>query len=317
MNSLQYDDVKIKKDNKFVKFWKRVPWKRVGWNLLFPHTFVVFLMFNLTVAGLLYIFLNQLETNPIAACFYVVAFYSLVIVCARIPRMVKRVQGGLHANKYTHRYLTDGELRMNFSMYRGLIINMIFAVFKIVLGVISNSAWLYAMAGYNTILSIMRFVVVSRAKKKGMSPEQEQMRDLRSAQVCGWLMLILNIAISVIMYMVIVMKQSIIYHEIVVIALAAYTFYCFTMAIINVVKYRKKNAAYFTIKRIDLAKAIVSIFTMQVAMLTQYGGEDGFDTGLMNTLTGIAVTIAINTIAALMLHRVSKDKKEILASGQE
>ena len=301
MSNLQDENITVK---------KRIPWKRIGRNLLFPHTVVVFLMFNLTIAGLLYIFLNRLENSVVASCCYGVAFYSLVIVCARIPRIVKKVNGGLHANKYTHRYLTDSELRMNMSMYRGLIINAVFAVFKVVLGIISNSPWLYAMAGYNTILSLMRFVVVFRSRKKNLTPEKEQRRNLRSAQVCGWLMLILNIAISVIMYMVIVMKQTIVYHEIIVIALAAYTFYCFTMAIINVVKYRKKNPAYFTIKRIDLAKAIVSIFTMQVAMLTQFGGEDGFNIGLMNTLTGTAVTIAINTIAALMLHQVSKEKKE-------
>lgn len=306
----------LQDEKSFVAFWKGIPWKKIGWTLLFPHTIVVFLLFNITVAGLLYIFLNQLSESVVAACFYAVSFYSLVIVCARIPGIVKKVKGGLYANKYTHRYLSDKELRMNFSMYRGLIINMVFAVFKIVLGVISNSAWLYAMAGYNTVLSIMRFVVVSRTQKKGLSPEEAQRRNLQSAQVCGWLMMVLNIAISVIMYMVIVLKQSIIYHEIIVIALAAYTFYCFTMAVINVVKYRKNNAAYSTIKRIDLAKAIVSIFTMQVAMLTQYGQDGELDVGLMNTLTGTAVTIAINTIAALMLARVNKEKKEMAVSGE-
>ena len=80
------------------------------------------------------------------------------------------------------------------------------------------------------------------------------------------------------------------------------------MAIINVIKYRKKNLAYSTIKNIDLVKAIVSIFTMQVAMLTRFGTDSPLDMGLMNTLTGVAVTIAINTIAALMLARISKDK---------
>lgn len=303
--------------NKFIEFWKRVPWKKIGLVLLFPHTFIVFLLFNLTVVGLCYIFFNHQDSNPIAVAFYVVAFYSLVVVCARIPGIIKKVENGLHSNKYTHRYLTDQELRISFSMYRGLIINMLFAAFKIVLGVISNSAWLYAMAGYNTILSFMRFVVVFRTQKKGLSVEQEKHRNLQSAWVCGWLMLVLNIAISVIMYMVIVLKQTIVYHEIIVITLAAYTFYCFTMAIINVIKYHKKNLAYSTIKRIDLAKAVVSVFTMQVAMLTRFGQDGDIDVGIMNTITGSAVTIVVNTIAALMLSRVSKEKREMKASGEQ
>ena len=319
MRNLQDENVDTKKENKFLEFWKRVPWKKIGFQLLFPHTFVVFLMFNITLIGLLYIFLNHLDTNPIAACFYAFAFYTLVIVCARIPRIVKRVQNGLHSNKYTHRYLTDKELRMNFSIYRGLIINMVFALFKIVLGLIYHTPWLYAMAGYNTVLSLMRFIVVFRTKQKGLSQEEQEKRATQSYLVCGWLMLVLNIAISVIIYMVVVLKQTIVYHEIVVIALAAFTFYCFTMAVINVVKYRQKNLAYSTIKRIDLAKAIVSVFTLQVAMITRFGGEEGFDSGLMNTLTGVAVTIAVNTIAAFMIARVTKEKKvkkEIQLGGE-
>lgn len=284
-------------------------WKKIGFTLLFPPTFVVFLLFNLTVAGLIFIFMNNLGENPIAACFYAVAFYSLVVVCARIPRIVKKVLRCLHSNKYSHRYLTDKELRMNFSMYRGLIIGIGFAVFKTITGLVYHTPWLYAMAGYNVIMSLMRFVVVYQTQRRGLTEEAKERRGNISAWICGWLMMVLNIAVSVIMYMVIVLKQTIEYHEIVVIALAAYTFYCFTMAVVNVVKYRKKNFVYSTIKNIDLVKAIVSIFTMQVAMLTRFGEEGTLDMGLMNTLTGIAVTIAINTIAALMLARTNKRKK--------
>lgn len=283
-------------------------WKKIGIKILFPHTFLVFLLFNLTVAGLVFIFMNHLEENLLAICFYVIAFYSLVIVCVRLPRMIKNIQRGLHSNKYSHRYLTDRELRMNFSMYRGLIIGIGFAVFKTITGLVYHTPWLYAMAGYNVIMSLMRFVVVFQTQRRGLSEEDKERRANISAWICGWLMMVLNIAVSVIMYMVIVLKQTIEYHEIVVIALAAYTFYCFTMAIINVIKYRKKNLAYSTIKNIDLVKAIVSIFTMQVAMLTRFGADSTLDMGLMNTLTGVAVTIAINTIAALMLARISKDK---------
>lgn len=299
---------------------KDIDWKKVGWALLFPHTFVVFLLFNLTVAGLIYIFINHLEENLIAILFYVVAFYTLVIVCARIPKIVKNVKSGLYANKYSYIYLTDKDLRMRISMYRGLLINFCFATFKVILGFLYNSSWLFAMAGYNVILSLMRFVVIFRSQKKGLSEIEERRRGLQSYQVCGWLVMILNIAVSVIMFMVIVQKQTIEYHMIVTIGLAAFTFYCFTMAVINMVKYRERtNPVYAAVKRIDMVKAIVSIFTLQVAMLTSFNGsnnptlgtEGSMDSGLMNTLTGIAVTIAINTIGAMMIAGVKKDFKEL------
>lgn len=305
---------------------KKIDWKKVGLALLFPHKFVIFLLFNLTVAGLIYIFVNHLEENLLAILFYVVAFYTLVVVCATIPGIVKDVKAGVYKNRYANAYLTDKELRMRISMYRGLLINFCFATFKIILGFVYNSSWLFAMAGYNVILSIMRFIVIFRSQKKGLTEMEERRRGLQSYQVCGWLVMILNIAVSVIMFMVIVQKQTIEYHMIVTIGLAAFTFYCFTMAVINMVKYRERtNPVYAAVKRIDMVKAIVSIFTLQVAMLTSFGGQNSttvgvqsdFDSNLMNTLTGIAVTVAINTIGAMMLSGVKKDFKELETYGEQ
>ena len=75
------------------------------------------------------------------------------------------------------------------------------------------------------------------------------------------------------------------------------------------IKYNKqKNPIYAAVKRMDMVKAIVSIFTMQVAMLTTFQGQGGeINVGLMNTLTGVAVTIAINTIGALMIAGAKGD----------
>ncbi len=308
----------INKENKFFEFLQKTDWKKVGVTLLFPHTFAVFLLFNLTVAGLIYIFMNRLEEGFIAILFYIVAFYSLVVVCARLPSIVKHIKDGVYSNKYARTYLTDEDLRMRISMYRGLLINFSFATFKIILGFVYHSSWLFAIAGYNVILSLMRFVVIYRSQKKGLNENDERRRGLQSYQVCGWLMMLLNIAVSVIMFMVIVQKQTIEYHMIVTIGLAAFTFYCFTRAVINMVKYRgRTNPVYATIKRIEMVKAIVSIFTLQVAMITSFHTKDGFNAELMNTLTGIAVTIAINTIAATMISGVQKDFKEMNKNGKQ
>lgn len=298
-------------------------WKKILHTIFFPHTFVVFLLFNITVAGLIYIFSKNLNENPIAIAFYVVAFYTLILVCLRIPSIVKNTRAGIYKNRYANAYLTDEDLRMRINMYRGLLINFCFATFKIIFGFLYHSSWLFAMAGYNLILSIMRFVVIFRSQAKGFTEEEERRRGLESYHVCGWLMLLLNIAVSVIIFMVIFQNQTIEYHMIVTIALAAFTFYSFTIAIINMVKYHKqKNPVYAAVKRIDMVKSIVSVFTLQVAMLTNFNipdaqtKEGGVNTMLMNALTGIAVMIAINTIGAFMIHGAKQEFKEKNAHGE-
>lgn len=301
---------------------KGFDWLKFGKILLFPHKFIIFLLVNLTIAGLIYIFINQLQENLLAILFYVVAFYTLVVVCARIPELVKSAKTGVYANKHANKYLSDKDLRLRLSMYRGLLVNFCFATFKIVLGFVYNSSWLFAMAGYNVVLSLMRFLVIIRSQKKARDEDEKQLIGLHSYEICGWLMMILNIAVSVIIFMVIVQKQTIQYHAIVTIGLAAFTFYSFTMAIINFIKFRdRKNPVYAAVKSIDLVKAIVSIFTLQVAMLTSFGNEANSEfatstmteaeVGMFNTLTGVAIVIAINTIAALMIANVKKDYKKL------
>ena len=278
-------------------------------KIIFPHTLFVFFLFNISIMGLIFVFKNGMEKHLIAHIVYALSSYMLLTVCVRIPAIVKRVQEKLHENRYTDMYLTDKDLRIRISLYRGLLITFIFAAFKIVLGFVYNSSWFFAMAGYNVILSLMRFVLIYHSQKKGLSEYEERKRGLQSYRICGWLVMILNIAVSVIIFMVVVQKQTIKYNKIVAIGLATFTFYCFTRAIINMVKYReRKNPIYAAVKRIDMTKAIVSVFTLQVAMLTTFEGRnEAISMEALNMFTGIIIIIAINTIGATMLHGVQKD----------
>ena len=281
-------------------------------KILFPHTFIIFLLFNFSGVALTYVLSNGWGQHPAAIVIYVIAFYTLVVICVRVPAIVKRVKTALYANRYTKTYLTDKDLRMHIAMYRGLIINFVFAIFKVVLGFVYQSRWFFAMAGYNMILSLMRFVIIFRLQRKGVSEEEAYRSGLQSYHICGWLMLVLNIAVSVVMFMVIVEKQTIAYHMIVTIGLAAYTFYCFTRAVINLIKYRKhKNPAYAAVKCIDMVKAIVSVFTLQVEMLTTFEGQGNMLAPILNLFVGIAVTVSINTIGALMIAGTRQDLQKI------
>ena len=293
-------------------------WKEVLWKLLFPKTFVVFLLVNAAAVSLVYVFMEHLEEAPIAYAIYMVSFYALVVVCVRIPALVKNTKEYLHKNKYTHRFLTDKELRVWFFAYMGLIVNVCFAIFKVIVGYLYDSAWLYAMAGYHTLASVMVFVLVYRDRKgKNVSEETRLIRGLHSYEMCGWLMILMNTAISVIVFMVVFQKQTISYPGVMIYAIAAYTFYCMIMAIINLVKYKRKhNPVFSAIKRIGLAKALVSVFTLQVAMLTQFNTDSTTPVRLMNFGTGTAVCASIMALAVFMLLGVRKDYREVKIYGK-
>jgi len=73
---------------------------------------------------------------------------------------------------------------------------------------------------------------------------------------------------------------------------------------------------FTAIKRIGLAKALVSIFTMQVAMLTQFGGQNELLKRIFNLATGSAVCASIMALAVFMLLGVRKDYREVKAYGK-
>lgn len=284
-------------------------WKKVGLALLFPNRLLIFFLVNVSAVLLVYAFCGKDCPQALAYASYTLSAYALTVVCARIPKIIKKLKKGLYHNKYTNLYLTERELRVRISLYIGFIFNICFAVFKVVMGVLYQSAWLFAIAGYNTILSGMRLVLVYRdmADKKVESIEEKRIRGLHSYKVCGWLMLLLNIAISVIVLMVVMDNQPIRYPGYMIYAIAAYTFYYLVKAIRNIIIYwQRYNPVFSAVKRVELAKAFVSLFTMQVAMLTQFGENGGINYQMANAVTGIAVCIIINTVAALMLAGVRK-----------
>lgn len=278
-------------------------WKKIGLKLLFPHKFLIFLLVNISAALLIYAFCGKDCPDVVAYISYVLSAYALTIVCARMPGIIKKTKSGIYNNKYANRYITDHELRMRISLYSGLTINIFFAAFKVIMGVLFQSKWLFAMAGYNVILSMMRFILIK-------TDDGNRIHGLRSYRVCGRLMFLLNIAISVIVVIVVFDNQEITYPGFMIYAIAAFTFYCLTMSIINMVKYKTRiNPVFSAVKRLGMAKALVSIFTLQVAMLTQFGGAEGMSSlgrRMANGATGLAVCIAINVIAISMIVGVRR-----------
>lgn len=288
-------------------------WKRILWKLLFPKTISIVLLFLVSALLLFYAFLEENCPEWAAYISYTISAYTLIIIYARIPEMVKKIKKQLYSNPYTSKYLTEKELRIRLSLYSGLMINFCFAIFKILMGVVYQSRWLFAIAGYHMILSGMRFVLVYKDQTGKKATEcEKRLHELHGYQVCGWLMLLLNIAISVIVFMVVLENQTIVYPGYMIYAIGAYTFYCLTMAMIHMVKYRHRNNPIFSaVKRMELAKALVSIFTLQAAMLTQFGQNNTLDNKIANGATGFGVCIIITVMAVLMLIGVGKDNESI------
>jgi len=124
----------------------------------------------------------------------------------------------------------------------------------------------------------------------------------------------MNLALALIIFFMVYWNRTFEHHMITAIAMAAYTFTAFTVAIVNVVKYRKYNSPVFSAsKAISLAAALVSMLTLESTMLTTF--SDSSMTPAMQKwmlgATGGAISLAIVWIAIYMIVIGTKKLKTI------
>lgn len=123
----------------------------------------------------------------------------------------------------------------------------------------------------------------------------------------------MNLTLGVIVFYIVWQNRGFEYHYIHTIAMAAYTFTAMTLAVINVMKYRRFESPLMSAARvISLASALVSILSLETAMLTTFGkpGTDSFRQ-LMTALTGTAICLLILAMAIYMIIHATKEIKQL------
>lgn len=286
-------------------------WKKIGLNLLYPHLAVIICLLPISVAFLVFA-LIYLGTESMLAIFsYLLAFYVLLVISFRVPRIIAYFKKLKHENKYVNRYFTDVRLRMNISLYGSLIWNIAFAIFQLVLGFYHKSFWFYSMFAYYVMLGVMRFFLLKHTRKYNANEQAEI--EMKKYVFSGWLLLAMNLALAVIVFFIVYWNKTFEHHMITTIALAAYTFLTFTFAIINIVRYKKYNSpVYSAAKNISLIAGCVSMLTLETTMLTTFGATDSKLLGqILLPITGTAVIGFAITIAIIMIRRGAKYFKEL------
>mgnify|MGYP006357292341 FL=1 len=102
-------------------------------------------------------------------------------------------------------------------------------------------------------------------------------------------------------------------------AMAAYTFYITTHAIISLIKYRKYHSPVMTTSKIiALSAALVSMLALETAMFSQFGGDMAQESQqLMIALTGAGVSAVVIVLSVFMIVKTSHEIKEIENNGRE
>lgn len=289
-------------------------------EILFPHGFSVFLLFNLTVVLLIYSLAYSEAIPAVQYISYAVSAYTLVIVVLRIPGIIRRIKNKLYSNQLMKAYLTEKQVRDMVSLHTGIGMDLAMGALKIILALLYRSYWLGAVAVYHITLGFMHFMLLkkewSRGENEAQELEQEALKrvyQLRSYRFCGNLMFFLNVAMTGMLIQMIWQGQGYTYPGFTVYAFAAYAFYCLISAMIKWVKYRNiANPTFSASKNIKLAKALMSLFTLQTVLISQFGTEmSAMTKTIMNSMTGILVCASVFALAVLMVVRATEEIRKI------
>ncbi|MBQ3168233.1 MAG: hypothetical protein IJB99_00580 [Clostridia bacterium] len=286
-------------------------WKKITKRLLFPHPVFLWLFVPLALVLLIYSAIFYESTDVISIVSYVCSFCALVLVCLRIPDIVRFVRRFRQENKYAVRYASDVQLRINLSLYGAFLFNAVYAFFQLALGFKHHSAWFYSMAGYYFLLGLMRLMLVRYTRRH--APGQRLKTEWKKYRLCGAMLLLMTLVLTVFILYFIFRIRQFQHHEITTISMAAYTFSALTVAIVNAFLYKKYGSpVYSAAKAISLVSAVVSVLTLENAMLTAFGQDNSeLFRQIMLGATGAAVICAVQGIAIYMIRNAGKNLKAI------
>lgn len=270
-------------------------------------------------AAVIYVLVKNIS-GPLAYISYLASAYALVILGLGFPGIVRSAHRWIENHPlmkmilgapFGRRYVEDVKFRTEVSLGIGFIINLLYIVMKMVSGIYYRSTWFIALAVYYTLLAVMRFLLLYR--KRWPEGKARQELELRRYRSCGIVLLFMNIALAGIVTFMVHQNRGYEYPGTLIYAMAAYSFYAVIIATINVVKFRRHGSPILSAaKAISLVAALVSILSLETAMLAQFGGED--DPRVRKAMTGATgggVCVIVLGMALFMIVKASKQLEQI------
>ncbi len=285
--------------------------KKIGKKLLYPHILIILMLLPISLTLMIWSMITLGESHFISIIGYVLSAYTMTVICFRIPDIIKLIKYIKNENKYIVRYRTDSHLRIKINLISTFLLNFAYAIFQFFIALYHGSFWFYSMFAYYLFLAITRFYLMKYTLKFELNEKPKD--ELKKYIFSGWMMLFLNMALCVMIFFMVYWNRTFKHDQITTIALAAYTFISFTIAIINFIRYRKyKSPLFNAAKLISLTSASVSIITLETTMLTSFGSDMDLSTRkLFLGLTGAAVSLFVLTLAIIMIAKGTRMYKKI------
>lgn len=272
------------------------------WALLFAPP-VVF-------AALIYIFLTGQNNRTPAYVIYGMSAYCLTVLVLPLPRLIRNakvsVMRRINGMAFGGRYVNDLAFRGSVSIYRGMTVNFLYVLFRIVVGIRYASVWFISMAVYYLVLGVLRLSLILSYRQK------VNIDELRCYRRTAWLIFLLNIPMGGMITLMVLTNSGYSYPGYVIYLSAMYTFYTMVTSVINLVRFRRLGSPILSAAKVlNFIAALMSILGLQTAMIAQFSVESDSFRKTMNAITGGVIWLYVILTAVYMLRRSRKMQSEV------
>lgn len=264
----------------------------------------------------IYVLASPSEPLALSYVAYLLSAYALVISITAIVQRISAVRRRTEALSLVGRlpgaFLWE-KLRSNADLriLMGASVNLAYAAMKLVMGLRYHSKWFITMASYYALLAGMRAYLLKGIRRNAREPSA--VLELRRQRGIGILLLIMNQALAVMVVMIVWRGEKFAYPGVMIYGVAAYAFYAISMAVVQLIKYRRRGDTLMTsVKVVSLTAAMVSILSLETALLAQFGDPaDVIFQRRMTSATGAAVCAVVLLMAVGMIVRSARELRKI------
>ncbi len=295
--------------------------KRICKKIIFPSLWIKILIAVISVIGMAAAIITGFADNPILYVMYGVSFYALcvysVFFAKQGSRIFKSAKSKIIGTKYGSRYISDIDFKTHITLYFALIMNVANIALNILYGFVFKTNWFFILAFYYSTLTLMRILLAQFTRKHTIG--ENMLGEWQRAHLCAAVLTLINLSLSGVVLMMMYQDKGFTYVGMLIYVMAAYSFYHITVAIIDLIKYRKYNSPIInSVKMIKLAAALVSMLSLETAMLSTFGGDMPLgEKRVMIAATGAGICLIVIGLSSFMIVESTNKINEIKENNND
>ena len=254
---------------------------------------------------------------------YLLSAYALILTIAEFCRMIKAARNSfdqvlllqkIRRSPLGRRLLEDVIFRSEVTLQGGFLVNLLYVGLNLFYGARYRSSWFTALAVYYGLLCAMRGLLMCYVHRNRLAENLPS--EFRQCRRCGILLLFMNLALAGMIVYMVCQNRGFSYPGLSIYVVAVYTFYITIAAVVNVVRFRRyKSPLILAAKMINLAAAMVSMLSLEDAMIAEFGEEEHAFRQMMTITFGGVICMTVLGMAILMIVRANSALRKF-QSGQ-